>query len=81
MRAELQRTLWAVCIWELCVIVFIGRPTLITEALVPWWQLHLCDRSTAEQDLPALEALNHPEDSPSFWPTLRALIARGLPDL
>lgn len=79
-RAELQRTLWAVCIWELCVIFFIGRPALLTEALVPWWQLHLCDRGAAEQDLPALEALDAPETSPKYWPTLRALIARGLPE-
>ena len=80
-RAELQRTLWAVCIWELCMVVFVGRPALLTEVLVPWWQLHLSDRRLAEQELPALEALEAPEARPTYWPTLRKLAARGLPEL
>ena len=25
LRAELQRVLWAACIWELCMTVFVGR--------------------------------------------------------
>ena len=80
-RTQLQQTLWAVCIWELCMIVFVGRPAVLTEALVPWWQLHLSDRRLAEQELPALEALDRPETRANFWPTVRQLAARGLPEL
>ena len=76
-NAELQRTLWAVCVWELCVIVFVGRPALLTEALVPWWQLHLCDRRVANKDAPELEVLEQPEVHPMYWDTLRALIAHS----
>ena len=80
-RAELQRTLWAACVWELSMLLFVGRPALLTGALVPWWQLHLCDRTPAEQALPALEASPSPDAQPSYWPTLRSLVACGLPDL
>lgn len=38
LRAEMQRTLWSVCIWELSVLMFIRRPLVMGEALVPWWQ-------------------------------------------
>ena len=79
-EAELQRMLWAVCIWELSMVAFVGRPALITEALVPWWQLHLCDRRLAEQELPALLALERPESRTNYWSTLRGLCANGLPD-
>ena len=81
LQSELQRILWAVCIWELCVIVFVGRPALLTDVLVPWWQLHLCDRRATEQDLPVLESSDRPEEHAAFWPTLRELVARGLPEL
>ena len=80
-RAELQRVLWAACIWELCMTVFVGRPALLTDELVRWWNLHLDDRKLTEQELPALEALDAPESRPSYWRTLRQLAARGLPEL
>ena len=80
-RAELQRTLWAACIWELCMHVFVVRPALLTEALVPWWQLHLSDRRLTEHELPALEASARPESAASYWPSVRQLAARGLPEL
>ena len=75
--SELQRTLWSVCIWELCLMVFVGRPAVITEALIPWWQLHLCDRKVADE-LPSLESLERPEAKDTFWRTLRSLVARGM---
>jgi hypothetical protein len=69
-----------VCIWELCMIVFVGRPALVTEVLVPWWHLHLCDRRLMQQELPQLEKLEHPETHSSYWVAIRKLIVRGLPD-
>ena len=76
--SELQRTLWSVCIWELCLMVFVGRPAVLTEALIPWWQLHLCDREVANDELPALLRLERPEAEDTFWRTLRCLVARGM---
>jgi predicted AAA+ superfamily ATPase len=76
--SELQRTLWSVCIWELCLMVFVGRPAVLTEALIPWWQLHLCDREVANDELPALLRLERPEAEHTFWRTLRSLVARGM---
>ena len=64
-------------IWELCLVVFVARPALLTEALLPWWQLHLLDRTIAEVELPALEALARPEADATFWPMVRKLAARG----
>ena len=81
LRAELQRVLWAACIWELCMTVFVGRPALLTDDLVQWWNLHLDDRKLTEQELPALEALDAPETRPTFWTALRRLAARGLTEL
>ena len=80
-RAELQRTLWGACIWELCMHVFVVRPSLLTETLLPWWQLHLCDRRLMEEELPAFEMAPSPETRPGYWGAIRRLIARGLPEL
>ena len=33
------------------------------------------------QELPLLEASDAPELSPTYWPTLRSLVAHGLPEL
>ena len=40
-RAEIQRTLWSVCIWELCALMFLRRPLVVGEALLRWWQATL----------------------------------------
>eukprot|EP00316_Scyphosphaera_apsteinii_P019901 CAMPEP_0119302894 /NCGR_PEP_ID=MMETSP1333-20130426/4407_1 /TAXON_ID=418940 /ORGANISM="Scyphosphaera apsteinii, Strain RCC1455" /LENGTH=681 /DNA_ID=CAMNT_0007305391 /DNA_START=22 /DNA_END=2067 /DNA_ORIENTATION=- len=75
--AELQRTLWASCIWELSVLVLIQRPVVLGELLVPWWQRHLSDRRTEESELPMLLASEEPHLLLTYWPTLRTLLALG----
>ena len=77
---EVSLTLYAACAWELAITVFVGRPAVLTDVLVPWWQLHLCDRTAAERELPALCELERPETSAQFWSLLRKLIAQGMPE-
>ena len=73
--------LWAICIWELATITFVTKAALVTDALVPWWQLHLCDRSLTNDILPSLENMKHPEHHAQYWPTMRKLVAHGFPEL
>ena len=47
LRTEMQRTLWSICVWELCVLMFVRRPLVLGEGLLLWWQAapprrHLC---------------------------------------
>ena len=63
-RAELHRTLWGSCVFELALIVFLQRPLVLGEALVPWWHLHLSDRRAEEQARPPRPAPPRPARAP-----------------
>eukprot|EP00966_Prymnesium_polylepis_P303540 7011907-Prymnesium_polylepis.1 len=50
LEAELTRTQWAYTIWDLAMIVFVAHPAVLTERLVPWWQLHLRHPQEEEEE-------------------------------
>ena len=75
----LQTTLWTACISELVTLMFLNKPLVLGEKLLPWWQRHLCEpdaEDTAKQLMAASEEAAHHE---AFWPTIRALIVQGQP--
>ena len=124
LQAELTRTIWSACIWELAMIVFVAHPAVLTERILPWWQLHLCDRQAEEEEVPRIRDSERPEQEvpatpdvikggtttgrpctalcppnkdtqpgplhspfphslpqPNFWPVIRKLVVRGLPEM
>ena len=60
LQAEAIRTQWAVCVWELAMIVFVAHPAVITERFVQWWHRHLWEDEAQEVD--SLMCMVEPDD-------------------
>ncbi|KAL1524496.1 hypothetical protein AB1Y20_019390 [Prymnesium parvum] len=77
--AERDRTLWAACIWQLAMAVFVSQPAVLTERLVTWLRINQpCEEVKRQPEICASMA---PGEQRDFWPVLRKLIVRGMTDL